>query len=139
MTFRNGGLAPVLLVDDNVVNQLVVRETARKLGYEAHTVASGREALLALARSPYCAVLMDCQMPGMDGYETTRLLRESGINSRTPVIALTGGASPSDRVRCLAAGMNDYVTKPVSRQALEMVLSRWCLEVDAADDTLTTR
>ena len=118
--------ARVLIVDDNALNQLVAATMVRKLGYRADIAPSGVEALIALAATPYAAVLMDCQMPDMDGFSTTAELRSrSGATSRTPVIAMTAGAMKSDRDRCVAAGMDDYISKPVTMASLGSVLARW--------------
>jgi len=99
-----------------------------KLGYRADPVANGREAISALELIPYDIVLMDCQMPVMDGYEATRSIRasQSGrINSCVPVIALTANALKGDREKCLEAGMNDYLSKPVNAKALDEMLKEW--------------
>ncbi|MGD1052131.1 MAG: response regulator, partial [Solirubrobacteraceae bacterium] len=94
--------------------------------FRAHVVNDGREALQALSTQRYDAVLMDCQMPDIDGYEATRELRRRENGSRhTPVIAMTAHAMTGDRERCLDAGMDDYIAKPVRSQTLNEVLSRW--------------
>jgi CheY-like chemotaxis protein len=114
---------PLLVVEDNLVNQKVLRATLAKLGYRADVAANGYEALAALDRKRYAAVLMDCQMPHLDGYETTAILRErEGHGRRTRVIAVTASALPQDRARCLSAGMDDYLTKPITAAALAEVL-----------------
>jgi CheY-like chemotaxis protein len=124
----------VLVADDNVVNQLVSAKTLAKLHCHVDTVANGAEALEAVATLPYDLVLMDCQMPVMDGYEAARAIRTlDGRAATIPIIAVTANAMPSERARCLAAGMNDYVTKPVSLSALAEVLSRWLPESAASD------
>jgi two-component system, sensor histidine kinase and response regulator len=117
----------VLLVEDNAMNQLVATKILEKLGYTVALAENGREALEAIAGSAFDAVLMDCQMPDMDGYEATRQLRrlESDDGRRLPVIAMTAAAMEGDRERCLAAGMDDYVTKPVRSIAVDAVLARW--------------
>jgi two-component system, sensor histidine kinase and response regulator len=122
--------APVLLVEDNSMNQLVASRILDKLGYRVDIAGNGREALAALAERAYAAVLMDCQMPEMDGYDATRELRRregdgDGADRRTPVIAMTAAAMDGDREACLAAGMDDYITKPVRSDAIAGVLSRW--------------
>ena len=116
--------ASVLLVEDNPVNQDVTREMLEAMGYQADIAASGREALQKLAGNAYDLVLMDCQMPGMDGYETTRLIRANRKTS-LPIIALTALAMKGDREICLAAGMNDYLSKPFNMQQLGEILNRW--------------
>ena len=114
----------VLVVDDNRVNQMVAARMLASLGVEADVAGNGREALDALAR-PYDAVLMDCQMPELDGYEASReIRRREGTSRRTPIIALTAHALAGDRERCLACGMDDFLTKPLQRAALVEALAR---------------
>ena len=119
-----GSKGHLLIVEDNAINQVVAKGLAAKLGYGADVAGNGLEALEALERRTYDAVLMDCQMPEMDGYETTVEIRRRGVGATpVPIIAMTAGALVEDRERCLAAGMDDYVTKPVKRAELERVLS----------------
>jgi CheY-like chemotaxis protein/HPt (histidine-containing phosphotransfer) domain-containing protein len=116
----------ILVVEDNGVNQLVARATVTKFGYAVDVVADGAEAVAATARNQYAAVLMDCHMPVMDGFEATRVIRRrDGEHSRLPIIAMTAGALDGDRERCLAAGMDDYLSKPVNAADLEAALARW--------------
>jgi CheY-like chemotaxis protein len=115
----------VLLADDNAVNQKLAAHLLRKLGAQVHSVANGVEALAALRDADFDVVLMDCQMPEMDGYEATRQLRSSTgsrNNRNIPVIALTANALATDREKCLAAGMNDYLSKPIDRARLAQAL-----------------
>lgn len=114
------------MVEDNMANQKVARLLLESLGYEAEVVDSGAWAIEALSRSSYTAVLMDCQMPGMDGHEATaEIRRREGACRRTPIIAMTAAAMRGDREQCLASGMDDYISKPVDPVHLEHVLSRW--------------
>ncbi len=124
----------VLLVEDNEVNQIVAQSFLEHLGYEVDLAADADTALSSLHARDYAAVLMDWQLPGIDGCELTRRMRagEAGLRAqRTPVIALTAHATPGDRERCLAAGMNDYLAKPVDPQQLGATLS-WWLSADRA-------
>jgi CheY-like chemotaxis protein len=117
----------VLLADDNPVNQKVATHLLKKLGAHVHCVGNGAEALQALCDADFDVVLMDCQMPEMDGYEATRRLRRSSAayrNPSIPVIALTANAFATDREHCLTAGMNDFLTKPIERVRLEEALMR---------------
>jgi CheY-like chemotaxis protein len=141
----------VLVVEDNVINQKVAVRMIQKLGYGVDLAATGREALDAISRQPYVAIFMDCQMPDMDGFEVTRAIRnaergtmsdeqgtvgsaESSVqrsafnvhrSGRVPIIAMTANALQGDRDRCLAAGMDDYVSKPLQLQTLNSVLAQW--------------
>jgi PAS domain S-box-containing protein len=118
--------ARLLLAEDNPVNQKVAQLTLERLGYAVDVVSDGAQALAALATASYDAVLMDCQMPGMDGFAATQELRlREAAGRHTPVIALTASAMASDRERCLQAGMNDYLSKPLRSEDLEVVLRRW--------------
>jgi CheY-like chemotaxis protein/HPt (histidine-containing phosphotransfer) domain-containing protein len=119
----------VLVAEDNGVNQMVAVGMLEKLGFRADVAANGHEVLTAMERrSDYVAVLMDCQMPEMDGFEATIALRSrEGADRRTPVIAMTAAAMDEDRDLAMTAGMDDFVTKPVTTAALEAALSRWAL------------
>jgi signal transduction histidine kinase/ActR/RegA family two-component response regulator len=125
--------ALVLVVEDSPVNRVVAVSVLERRGYRVHVVNDGREALQALATQRYDAVLMDCQMPDIDGYEATRELRRRESGGRhTPIIAMTAHAMTGDRERCIAAGMDDYIAKPVRAQALEEILERWIGTADFA-------
>jgi signal transduction histidine kinase/CheY-like chemotaxis protein len=129
---RSAPSAPlILVVEDSPVNRLVAVRQLKRNGYRVHVVNDGREALQALATQRYDAVLMDCQMPDVDGYQATRELRrrEDGVR-HTPVIAMTAHAMTGDRERCLDAGMDDYLTKPVRSQTLIAMLERWIAVAD---------
>jgi len=123
-----GRKARILLAEDNITNQQVTLGILKKMGLRADAVANGAEALKALEALPYDLVLMDIQMPEMDGIEATHRIRDpqSAVpNHAIPIIAMTAHAMQGDRERCLAAGMNDYVAKPVSPQALAEALEKW--------------
>ena len=116
----------VLVAEDNPVNQQVVAAMLAKLGYRADIVGNGAEAIDAIGRRPYGAVLMDCQMPEMDGYAATSQIRTTEApGTRLPIIALTAGAMAGEREKCFAAGMDDYLTKPINVALLERTLRRW--------------
>jgi PAS domain S-box-containing protein len=123
----------VLVAEDSMVNQVVAARLLERCGVRARVVADGREALAALAESEFDAVLMDCQMPVLDGYgATAEFRRREGEGRRTPVIAMTANAMKGDRERCLAAGMDDYITKPMRSQELAAILDRWLPLAEAA-------
>jgi CheY-like chemotaxis protein len=124
----------LLIVEDNAINKMVATATVRQLGYASDGAGNGFEALDALGRCHYDAVLMDCQMPEMDGFEATAEIRRREAGTRcVPIIAMTAGASADDRERCLAAGMDDYVSKPVHITDLDQVLRRWVAHDDQSD------
>ncbi|MGN8345540.1 response regulator [Pseudomonas sp. SMV71] len=115
----------VLLVEDNPVNQLVAKGMLVKLGCEVTVAAHGAEALGQLEQRVFDLVLMDCNMPVMDGYEASRQIRQSGRWPELPIVALTANAMPEERERCRASGMNDYLSKPFRREELAAVLDQW--------------
>jgi len=115
--------ALVLLADDNTINQKLASHLLRKLGCEVEITSNGTETLERWKERPFDAIFMDCQMPDLDGYETTARIRNSGGRGREiPIIATTAHSMAGDRERCLAAGMTDYVSKPLSLKDLERVL-----------------
>ena len=116
----------VLVAEDNVINQVLAVKMLQKLGCTPDVVANGREAVEAPQRADYDAIFMDCQMPEMDGYQATpEIRRVHGTGRWVPIIALTANAMEGDREKCLQAGMDDYLTKPFSLDALGEVLNRW--------------
>jgi signal transduction histidine kinase/CheY-like chemotaxis protein len=127
----------ILVAEDNLINQKLTVRILEKLGYQSDVVENGQEALAALARGSYALVLMDCQMPVVDGFEATKLLRQREAADQEsaapdflethhiPIVALTANAMRGDRERCLAAGMDDYLTKPIRKDDLKGVLERW--------------
>lgn len=117
--------ARILLVEDNPVNQLVAKGMLSKLGYEVIVSGHGGEALEQLDQQRFDLVLMDCNMPVMDGYEASRQIRRSGRWPRLPIIALTANAMPEERERCRAAGMSDYLAKPFRKAELQCLLEQW--------------
>lgn len=137
----------ILIVEDNLINQKLAVRMAEKLGYHPDVVGNGKEALAALANEEYALVLMDCQMPVMDGFEATRLIRERETAARSerqtshpsprtphmPIIAVTANAMQGDREHCLAAGMDDYLAKPIQLDTLRAVLHRWATPPSTAD------
>jgi PAS domain S-box-containing protein len=123
----------VLVAEDNTVNQRVIVAQLRKLGLAADLATNGLEAAAAVGATAYDLVLMDCQMPVMDGFEATRqILQRGDAAAAIPIVALTANAMIGDREKCLAAGMNDYLAKPVSLEQLADVMARWLPEASAA-------
>jgi len=115
----------VLIAEDNEINQAVAKALLITRGVRTAIARNGREALEMVLANEYAAVLMDCQMPELDGYEATRGIREAESGRHVPIIAMTAHSMPGDRERCLAAGMDDYLSKPVRARQLEAVIKRW--------------
>lgn len=117
----------ILLAEDHPLNQKVAMLLLDRLGWDSHLAANGQQAREAAQRQQYAAILMDCQMPEMDGFEATRLIREDEavLGRRVPIIAVTAMAMSGDRERCLASGMDDYITKPIDRDLLAEKLEYW--------------
>ncbi|MCA9446804.1 MAG: response regulator, partial [Candidatus Omnitrophica bacterium] len=119
----------ILVSEDNGINQLYISQLLQYFGYTCDVVNNGKEVLTALHEQAYDPILMDCQMPEMDGYEATRKIREqeqrNGTGEKIPIIAMTANAMAGDRERCLNAGMDDYVTKPINLDLLKLALERW--------------
>ncbi|MGH2289934.1 MULTISPECIES: hybrid sensor histidine kinase/response regulator [Pseudomonas] len=124
-TAAEQGRARILLVEDNPVNQLVAKGMLAKLGCQVQVASQGAEALECLEQDEFDLVLMDCNMPVMDGYEASRRIRQSGRWPELPIVALTANAMPEERERCRAAGMNDYLAKPFRREELLALVDHW--------------
>src|SRR5262249_6221501 len=124
---RGAGSHTVLVVEDNAVNQRVIEAMLSKRGFSVDCAANGREGLAMIASHDYAVVFMDCQMPEMDGYEATAALRasEAGREEHLKIVAMTANAMKGDRERCLAVGMDDYLSKPLRPEELDAVLERW--------------
>jgi CheY-like chemotaxis protein len=118
----------ILIAEDNLINQLVALEILKNLGYQADKASNGEDVLSAMKKVPYDLILMDCQMPIMDGYQATSSIRSKqllDINSSIPIIAMTAAAMKGDREKCIESGMNDYLTKPIDPLALSEMLNKW--------------
>jgi len=139
----------ILLADDNVTNQVVGLAILKRLGFRAHGVANGQEVLDALEKTVYDLVLMDCQMPLISGYEATRVIRSWQFQpalveqdeqtshlvrmSQVPIIALTANAMTEDRSKCIEAGMDDYLAKPVIPAQLITIIEKWLLDIGTTE------
>ena len=115
----------VLLVEDNAVNRSVIEAMLQSLGHRVICASDGQQAIDLLAHEPISLVLMDCRLPALDGYQTSRLIRQRFTAAQLPIIALTANALPGDREACLASGMNDYLAKPFKRTELQRLLQQW--------------
>jgi two-component system sensor histidine kinase/response regulator len=117
----------ILVAEDNPVNQKVALLQLKTLGFAAHAVANGVEAIDAATSGSYTLILMDCQMPEMDGFQATNAIRKAEVltGRRVPIIAMTANAMEGDRDKCIAAGMDDYISKPVDPKKLQQVVTRW--------------
>ncbi len=131
-----GRMFNILLVEDNPMNQAVALSIITKLGYRADVAANGDEAIRALSASDYDLVFMDCQLPGMDGYQTTAVIRDAASsvrNHNVPIVAMTANALQEDRRLCIDAGMDDYLAKPIQMETVGGVLKKWLpVKEDAA-------
>jgi CheY-like chemotaxis protein len=121
----------VLVAEDNPVNQLVAVRMLQRMGHVVDVAADGQQAIDAFHAGAYDLVLMDCQMPGIDGFEATRRIRKLENTGRTPVIAITAHAMEGAREQCLQAGMDDYLAKPLTLEKLSALLQVWCRGVRA--------
>jgi CheY-like chemotaxis protein/HPt (histidine-containing phosphotransfer) domain-containing protein len=126
----------ILLAEDNLINQQVALAMLTSLGLQTEIANNGQEAVAMASNQRYDIILMDCQMPVMDGYQATAEIRQQApaANRRLPIVALTANAMEGDRTQCLAAGMDDYLAKPYTREQLLQVLSRWLAPVPGSHD-----
>ena len=136
------GTGIVLVVEDNPTNQLLAQAQLEQLGYRVQLASNGEECLKALSENQYSVILMDCRMPGMDGYEVTRRIRErerTGRLPRIPIIAMTAHALEDDRRRCLAVGMDDHIAKPIETHQLHRLIQKWAPDFSVVIDPAVVR
>jgi CheY-like chemotaxis protein len=115
----------ILVAEDNPINQLVLRDMLAQLGMDCTVVVNGQEAVKQAEQVHYALILMDCQMPEMDGFEASRIIRQQGLNQKTPIVAITANALKVDQERCFDAGMNDYLSKPLLMVSLSEKIMRY--------------
>jgi two-component system, sensor histidine kinase and response regulator len=118
----------ILLVDDNVINQKIALKIVSKMGYRADVAQNGQEAIEVLNEVDYNLVFMDCQMPILDGYEATRIIRNETfktINPKVPIVAMTAHAMKGAKEQCIAAGMDDYISKPIAPDTIAEMIRKW--------------
>jgi CheY-like chemotaxis protein len=145
LSFRSGSVkARVLVVEDNLVNQKVARSILKKVGCAVETAGNGKEAVGRVQAGAFDIVFMDCAMPEMDGYEATRQIRQwedtrrrsSGTGMHLPIVAMTAHVSAEDQARCLMAGMDDYMAKPVTILVVQNLIEKYCSNLTNADPLL---
>jgi CheY-like chemotaxis protein len=125
----NNNQRKILLVEDTIANQKLASVILHKLGYEISIAQDGKQAVNACLTDKFDLILMDCQMPEMDGYEAVSLIKKNkGMNQNTVIIAMTAHAMEGDRDKCLAAGMDDYISKPITIDKLNRVMKQWLIE-----------
>jgi two-component system sensor histidine kinase/response regulator len=124
----------VLIAEDNAINRTVAKALLEKQGLRTAMANNGREAVEMALANDYAAIFMDCQMPELDGYEATRRIRAAENGHRVPIIAMTAHSMPGDRERCLGAGMDDYISKPVEAAKLASIVTRWLFSTETAPE-----
>ena len=131
----------MLLVDDNRMNQIVGLGMLDKIGFSAEVAGDGDAAIAMISKRPYDLIFMDCEMPGMDGYDTTRVIRElehTASRAETPIIGVSARTMAGDRDVAIEAGMDDYLTKPVRIEDLQRAVERWLGATEADADSVAT-
>jgi CheY-like chemotaxis protein len=129
---NQGRSLKILIAEDNVINQLVAKGLIERLGHEVTVVGNGQEAIAVVAQEKFDLILMDVQMPVLDGYSATKEIRrmETELGKRTPVVALTAYAMQEERENCISAGMDDFLSKPIAPAALRQMLERYAQTED---------